>query len=338
MNTRRIVAVMVVSLLSSVGICRADVYAAPSLDSARQQALHWINLQGEVDAELRAAAEGLWHFEGTDPSVADRYAALLQTFYLMSPQVRELVDACALSQRVLSAQEFAALAETDANPLYLNNVRLFYARYLTLLMLYDEALALFQQIDVNQVYDPASCLFYRAVCQHALLLKDDGLATIDELLYSTEDVPVRYATIAELMKHDLEALEGRSLDEVSRQMSDVERRLALGRAGQQVQRIEDQIISTLDEIIEKLEQQQGGGGGAGGGGTPNSPASDSYIGGRQGTGDVDQRPIGTEDNWGNLPERAETEAKNLINTQFPAHYRRAVEEYLRRIGERPAAE
>ena len=166
------------------------------------------------------------------------------------------------------------------------------------------------------------------------LLKDDGLATIDELLYSTEDVPVRYATIAELMKHDLEALEERSLDEVSRQMNDVERRLALGRAGQQVQRIEDQIISTLDEIIEKLEQQQGGGGGAGGGGTPNSPASDSYVGGRQGTGEVDQRPIGTEDNWGNLPERAETEAKNLINTQFPAHYRRAVEEYLRRVGER----
>ena len=93
--------------------------------------------------------------------MADRYAALLQTFYLMSPQVRELVDACTLSQRVLTAQEFAALAETNADPLYLNNVRLFYARYLTLLMLYDEALALFQQIDVNYVYDPASCLFYR---------------------------------------------------------------------------------------------------------------------------------------------------------------------------------
>lgn len=338
MTTSRTVFAIMICLASRASVARADVYAAPSLDVARQQALNWVTLQGEVDPELVATAEGLWQFEGIDPSVSDRYAALLQTFYLMSPEVRELVDACALSQRVLSAQEFAALAETNSDPLYLNNVRLFYARYLTLLMLYDEALSLFQQIDVNHVYDPASCLFYRAVCQHALLMKDDGLATIDELLYSTEDVPVRYATIADLMKHDLEALEERSLDEVSRQMSDVERRLALGRAGQQVQRIEDQIISTLDEIIEKLEQQQGGGGGSGGGGTPNSPASESYVGGRQGTGEVDQRPIGSEDNWGDLPERAETEAKNLINNQFPAHYRRAVEEYLRRIGERPAAE
>lgn len=298
--------------------------------------LNWVSLQGDADADLQEVAEGLWQFEQAEPSVADRYATLLQTFYLVSPQVRELVDTCVLSQRVLTAQEFAALTQTDADPLYLNNVRLFYARYLTLLTLYDEALVHFQQIDVNYVYDPASCLFYQAVCQHALLMKDDGLATIDELLYSTEDVPLRYATIAELMKHDLEALEERSLGEVSRQMSDVERRLGLGRAGQQVQRVEDQIIATLDEIIEKLEQQQGGGGGGGGGGNPNSPAQDSYNGGRRGTGEVDQRPIGSEDNWGNLPERAETEAKNLINSQFPAHYRRAVEEYLRRIGEREA--
>lgn len=337
MNTRRVSVAWALGLLSWAGVCRADVYSAPSLEEARNQAMQWIHTQGEVDAELHAIAEELWRFEGVDPSVSDRYAALLQTFYLISPEVRELVDGCAFSQRVLTAQEFAVLAESNVDPIYLHNVRLFYARYLTLLMLYDEALALFQQVDVNHVYDPASCLFYKAVCQHALLLKDDGLATIDELLYSTEDVPVRYATIAELMKHDLEALEERTLDEVSRQMSDVERRLALGRAGQQVQRVEDQIISTLDEIIEKLEQQQGGGGGGGGGGgRPNSPASDSYVGGIDGEGVVDERPIGNEDNWGDLPERAENEAKNLLDTQFPAHYRRAVEEYLRRIGEREA--
>lgn len=335
MHLQHHLAVLTLSLVMGASVAQAEVYSAPSPEAARQQALNWVSLQG--DTQLQEVAEGLWQFEGTEPTVAVRYATLLQTFYLVSPQVRELVDACELSQRVLTAQEFAALTQTDADPLYLNNVRLFYARYLTLLTLYDEALEHFQQIDVNYVYDPASCLFYQAVCQHALLMKDDGLATIDELLYSTEDVPLRYSTIAELMKHDLEALEERSLGEVSRQMSDVERRLGLGRAGQQVQRVEDQIIATLDEIIEKLEQQQGGGGGGGGGGgNPNSPAQDSYVGGRQGTGEVDQRPIGSEDNWGNLPERAETEAKNLINSQFPAHYRRAVEEYLRRIGEREA--
>ena len=43
-----------------------------------------------------------------------------------------------------------------------------------------------------------------------------------------------------------------------------------------------------------------------------------------------------KEGWGNLPDRAQATAKEMINRQFPAHYRQAVEEYLKRIAQRPA--
>ena len=59
------------------------------------------------------------------------------------------------------------------------------------------------------------------------------------------------------MQHDLQGLKKDSLSEISRKMKDVERRLGLGRGGQRVQKEEDEIVASLDAIIEKLEQQGG---------------------------------------------------------------------------------
>jgi len=150
--------------------------------------------------------------------------------------------------------------------------------------------------------------------------------------------------VAGLMQADLQELKQQSLDEVARQMRDVERRLTLGRAGQQVQRVEERIVTTLDAIIEKIEQQQGGGGGGGNGQGPQSAnqppqgANDSYVGGIKGKGEVDPEKLGHKDGWGNLPDKAQAAAKELINQQFPFHYRQAVEEYLKRIGQRAAGD
>ena len=148
-------------------------------------------------------------------------------------------------------------------------------------------------------------------------------------------------TLAELMKVDLEKLEEKSLDEVSRQMEDVRRRLALGHAGQRVQRVEEKIIASLDELIKKAEQQQGGGGGGGGKQTPQSGkpqgADQSYLGeGKEGEGEVDPKNAGHKDGWGNLPEKAQAAAKNMLDQKYPAHYRQAIEQYLKKIAEREA--
>lgn len=339
-------------ILMAVAICvvsRAlaeaaeQLYAPPPEGQVRQAAQAWAREHG-ANAELLHAVDAQWDFRGRATSADDRFDALIRTFYLVDPEARALIDACRNGDLRRLAEGFP-LIETDGGAsLLIQNLRYFLARYLAVLTMYDEALGLFERIDPTQVADPAGCLFYKAVCEHSLLRKTEGLVTLKALLTSTEDVPVRYATVAGLMQSDLEALKADSLDEVSRQMRDVERRLALGRAGTQVQRVEDRIVTTLDAIIAKIEQQQGGGGGSGNGQgeqSPNQPpqgAKDSYVGGVKGKGEVDPEKLGHKDGWGDLPDKAQAAAKELINQQFPFHYRQAVEEYLKRIGQRAAGD
>ncbi|REJ83301.1 MAG: hypothetical protein DWQ34_25505 [Planctomycetota bacterium] len=328
-----------VLLVQSQPASADQLYAPPSVEAVRDAALGWLE-ERNPDDELRQAVAAQWEFGEETPSPEQRFDAVIRTFYLADEDVRSLVDACSAGDLSRLSEGFPFLQSGGGSPFFTNNVRYFFARYLAVLTMYDESLELFAMIDPAHVVDPAGCLFYRAVCEHSLLMKDEGLETINSLLTSTEDVPLRYSTVAELMQHDLAALQERSLDEVSRQMRDVERRLALGRSGEKVQRVEEKIITTLDEIIEKIEQQQGGGGG-GGSGTPrgnqsSNPAQDSYVGGATAPGEVDKKDIGREDGWGDLPDKAQAAAKNLINQQFPFHYRQAVEEYLKRIAQRPA--
>jgi len=171
-------------------------------------------------------------------------------------------------------------------------------------------------------------------------MKKEGLATLKQLRQQTSNVPTRYSTLAELMETDLEALEDKSLNEVSRLMSDAERRLNLGRGGERVQKVEEDIVARLDEIIKKLEAQQGGGGGGGDGkgGNQNQsggPAGDSRVKGQTAPGEVDMKDIGNKAGWGALPPKEQAKAKNIIDRELPPHYRNAIEQYLKKLATRP---
>lgn len=343
------VAAAVVLLCPLASVASADdrpsasstVYAPMSVERARAMTEQWLEEVAVADQQLRDAVEPVWTFDAENPTVDQRFDAVLQTFYMADPDVRELVDACLADAPIIVPRQFAALESESRGEFYLHNLRYFYARFLAVGRVYDEALELFETIDPAQLVDPGGCLFYRAVCQHALLQKEPGLESITLLLNNVESLPVRYRAVAELMQADLESLEEQSLGEVARQMKDVHRRLDLGHSGPRVQRVEERIISTLDELIKKLEQQQGGGGGGGSGQgdssqPPSTPMQDSQLGGQKGPGEVDPRDLGETDKWGGLPEKEKAEAKNLINRQFPPHYRRAVEEYLKKLAERTA--
>jgi hypothetical protein len=339
----RLIPAILLLLLSRFAVAD-QLYAPPSEAEVRKAALAWAQSRNN-DPELLNTVAAQWDFQGAPTSPDDRFDALIRTFYLADADARTLIDACRAGDFSRLAEGFPVLSGQAADPFFAANLQYFFARYLAVLTMYDESLELFAQLDPAKVVDPAGCLFYKAVCEHSLLRKDEGLATLKTLLTSTEDVPVRYSTVAGLMQADLEDLEEQSLDQVARQMRDVERRLALGRAGQQVQRVEERIVTTLDDIIEKLEQQQGGGGGGGGSGSgPMSPnqapqgANDSYVGGVKGKGEVDPEKLGHKHGWGQLPDKAQAAAKELINQQFPFHYRQAVEEYLKRIAQRSTGE
>ena len=319
-----------------------EVYAPMSVEAAREAAVDWARNRPDFSDEAQQVFAEIWSFGDRSPSPAERLAAALRTFYLVDGDVRQLVDACSSLVRPSGPVDFQALHTSADHPFYSHNIRAFYAHFLAVIRRYDDALDLYSEIDPSYLIDPATALFYKAVCEHALLERDEGLATIKLLLENTEHVPLRYASVAELMRHDLEALREKTLGEVARQMKDVERRLDLGQAGQRVQRQGDRIIATLDEIIEKLEQQQGGGGGGAGSQQPrggnqsSNPAEESYVGGVKGPGEVDPKSTGHEAGWGNLPQREQAKVKNMLDKQFPSHYRQAVTEYLRKLAQRPA--
>ncbi|MCC7424045.1 MAG: hypothetical protein IT428_27590, partial [Planctomycetaceae bacterium] len=65
-------------------------------------------------------------------------------------------------------------------------------------------------------------------------------------------------------------------------------------------------------------------------------ANDSRVKGATGKGDVDQKALGQKGNWGSLNDKQQAQAKNLIGRKFPAHYRQAVEEYFKKLANRPA--
>ena len=111
-------------------------------------------------------------------------------------------------------------------------------------------------------------------------------------------------------------------------MTDVTRRLDLGRADENVQDQEQKIIDKLSKLIEKIEQQQqqqqqqqsqsqsqSQGNSRGG---QNAPMNDSQAAGGSGTGDAARKNIEERDGWGKLPPAERKEALQQISRDLPS--------------------
>ncbi len=325
--------------LVDITIKKLGPISPPSADSVRLRTIEWVAQRGVTDQARLAEIEQLWVWPEEPPASADLFELTIHTFALADDATRTFVDACGLQHAPLLPPEAKLLGQEGLGPFYTANMSLFYGRYLAHRQMFEEALDALSKTPLAEVVDPASLLFFKAVCQHHLLMKTEGLETIEQLLKNTEGVPVRYATVASLMQYDLEALRDQSLDEVARKMTDVERRLELGRTGEKVQKKEEEIITALDELIKRQEDQQGGGGGGAGGQTnrSNSPANDSVIKGSTAPGKVDPKKLKNTAEWGDLPPKARAKAKDQISREFPAHYRDAIDEYTKKAANRPAS-
>ncbi len=318
-----------------------DVLATPPGDDVRARALEWTAAQKVTDDKVIERVGAVW--SGVSASVPSREILdrVIETFRLVDLDTRRFLDACNLVRpRLVPPDPGPLLGKQAGSEFYRANLKLYFARHLTQRNMYDEALEIFKTLDPATVVDPASCLFYRAVCEHQLLKKTDGLATIDRLLSGTQRPPESYTMVAKLMQRDLQETEEETLGSVSRLMRDSERRLDLGRGGQKVQKVQDEIVATLDDLIKKAEQQQSGGGGSGSGqnnsNQSGSPAEDSTLKGATAPGEVDQKELKKQGGWGSLPPKEEARAKNLLNKEFPVHYQQAVEQYFKKLANRRA--
>ncbi len=211
---------------------------------------------------------------------------------------------------------------------------------------YDEAISRLETLTLDTVSDPATLLFNLAVCQHHLLRKEECIETLSKLLEREIDLPTRYAITARLMEADIKPLEEDSLDEISRMMNDVERRLTLGRTGKIVREKQQAIIDKLDKSIDQIEQQlqqqqqqqqmqqqqqqqqqnqQ----------DSSQPMDQSQIAEVKGEGDIDNKDIGKGSGWGNLPPAQRQEALQNMTKDLPSHYRDVIEAYFKRLATTP---
>jgi len=309
---------------------KAPDWRTPAVDDVRSQVLAWLDTQ-KPEAAIRAEAETIWPAVSDAASGPDLLQRLAETIALVDEDARRLVDLCAKPREAGSPPSFPRLGDPATPPLVADNLRLVFGRWLAGGRMYDEAREQLADLRPEDVVDPASLLFYQAVVYHRLLERDAALAAIARLLKGSDAGPKRYAAVARLMKADVKDLEEDTLDHIARRMEDIERRLALGRAGPKVREVEDGVIESLDKLIKELEDQQQQSNSAGNSAQSSSPAQDSRILGGKGPGLVTKRDVGSQGGWGNLPPKEREEAMQEISREFPSHYREAIEQYFRRL-------
>ena len=292
---------------------------------------------GEMD---QVAEEFLIAVEQNDVDPLDAFVQSSRTSVpLMDELVAEAIESTSAAAASIDPSS-PTYGDLESLPKTLRmSLRTWLGRELVRSRLYDEALPVIAEVDPTESVDPASVLFYRGACYHALLMKKEALADLRMLLENKDECPIRFVRTSQLMVADIKPLKEDSLDEISRLMTDVTRRLDLGRSGEDVTKQEQKVIDKLTKLIEKIEEQQkqqqqqqqqsqGQGGGQGGQG---SPMNDSQAAGASGNGDVDRKSIDLKDGWGNLPPAERQQALQQISRDLPTHYREAIEAYFRKL-------
>ncbi len=331
---------LVLPMLAANVVAADAVFAPPSVADARTQALQWVAERGVTDKAVLERVAQEWTVGEVPLTAEDILQRVIRTLTTADADAKKVVDACQEATPI-AVWPREVIPQTDSMTNFARqHLRLHVGRFLAQRQLYEEALDVLVAVDPKQIVDPASYFFQRAICEHQLLKKGDAMRSLGNLLDNTQNVPERYKAVALLMRHDLEQLKDASLGEVAKKMLDVERRLTLGRGGEKTQKVEEEIVEALDEIIKKVEQQQqnsGGGGGQGGNQNQSGGAAgDSSVKGATAPGEVDKKDIGNKAGWGSLAPKKAAEAKNVINRNFPSHYREAIEQYFKKLANRPA--
>ena len=339
MSANRIL-ILMLAIAAAVAPLRADdelqkraTWQQPTVAEVKAAVEQWLSGQ-KLDDATKTKVAALWAEDQLPAVSADILDRLAETVALADPATRDFVALCRVGQPPLVLTAFAALQDTARPPLLRNNLRLLYGRWLAQHELYDEALQQLDGLQPPDVVDPATLLFYQGVCHHRLLQKEPCLAALSCLQENKGKIPKRFEVLAGLMEADLKPLKTDSLDEVSRMMDDIERRLGFGRAGKRVRTEEEDVIAKLDKMIEELEkqaQQQQSSSSSQGGKQSTKPMQDSMPGGGSGPGEVDQRRTGVQSGWGNLPPKQREEALQQISKGLPSHYREVIEEYFRKL-------
>lgn len=312
----------------------------PRYNDVRDQVNAWVG-KLKASREVADKIEELWPDRATnDAGVADMLDRCAESFAAADPRAADLVKTCRADYSGPKTPDASWLTGNDVPKFVRDNMRVYYARWLAEYGLFDEVIAQLDGLSPADVVDPASLLFYRMVAYQQLVQPDEARAALVQLMEHKDQLPRRFQQVTQLLDRDLSSLDDNSLDHIARRMSDIRRRLAYGRTGSHVQTIERGVVDSLDKKIDQLEkqQQQQQSQASAGGPQSSRPMQDSQLPSMQAPMQVDQRDIGHESGWGDLPPREREQALQQIGRDFPAHYRDLIEQYFRELATEAEAE
>ncbi len=311
---------------------RRATWTTPSHEEVRRQVEDWL-IERDIAAPIADQIRQQWFepFEETQ-----RLPRLAESLGAVNPEFLRLFELCSEAKNQPEVPVFDFLESDNTLPFERDNLRVYYGRWLAQHQLYNETLEQLESVEPGQVVDPATLLFYKSLAYHRLLLKEKCLPVVDRLLEQEASLPRRYATVAKLVRNDIEPLKPDSLDEVSRLMDSIQVRLGHGRAGKRVRKEEQDVLDKLDKMIKELEDQARSAAAsaaqqAGNSKQSSSPMQDSMPAGGKGEGNVDAKDIGQRGGWGDLPAKERQQALQQLGKDFPSHYREVIEEYFRKL-------
>jgi hypothetical protein len=328
------------ALAGSADFSTAPTWRPPTAETISRQLESYLQSSG-ISPDRQQSVRDLWSRITAAGETGDSLDRLATCLARADERVAQLVAFCGRTDRPAKLPDFAWLADSQTPPLVRFNMRLYFARWLAENNYDDEALSWSDGLSTTDVVAPDALLFYRAIANHRLVHADQADVMLSQLLERPDDLPVRYQKLAVLMQKDLAGLDEESLDHIARRMSDVRRRLELGRTGKMVQTVENGVIESLDKIIKKAEdqaQQQAQSATASGSQQSTTPMQDSHLAELKAPGKVETRDIGHSADWGNMNEKDREQALQEIGREFPSHYREVIEEYFRQLAAQPGNE
>lgn len=225
---------------------------APAPETVRSQAMDWLKGVGKTDAATLKSFEQLW---SGDRPLLDKVAG---TLTLGNPAAAKLLQEARDSDGSAPTSVPNLIKDQKLPVFFRANLGLAYAKALANRKVYDEALEAFKSIRGEDVVDPASYFFHRAVTEHALMMRTEADDSIDRLLLDVMDAPVRYRMVGVLMHYDMAAWQDKDLDWIARKMGVIKDRLDLTRGGPKTRAMQREVLVKLDEMIKELENKLSG--------------------------------------------------------------------------------
>ena len=329
---------------------------ALSPDAARNQAADWLKSVGKTDAASLQRFDSIWKQE--DRPMIERLA---DTFALGNADAAKLLSAVRTTvpmvgevPAILKDGAMGGGAMEGGKTLFFRaNLALAYARNLSNRRAYEEALDVLKLFQPEEVADPATYLFHRAVCEHGLLNKAGANQAIARLLGDCADAPERYRNVGLLMFVDMTTWKEKDLGAVSRLMENVEGELERYKGGPKTQKKQRQIVARLDELIKELENKQkkdndpspnpNGDGCPNGkpedvpmdgppGNDPSRPMETSRLPGGHGIGEVERAKLARDpQKFIQLPPAEQQRVLQDILKEIDPRYREAVERYYEKL-------